>query len=199
MIAIGNPLGLSSSVTDGIISATGRTVSEGNGVVIPDAIQTSAAINPGNSGGALVDLGGDVVGIPTLAATDPQIGGAASGIGFAIPSSTAHDIAQQLAATGRVARSHRALLGVTRLATVTDVLGNPLGVLVAGVLAGGPADRAGIQQGDVITALDGKPMTSVEALQEAIAQHQPGDRVSVTVRRTDGDHSIPVTLGEQTG
>ncbi|HEX3607951.1 MAG TPA: trypsin-like peptidase domain-containing protein [Candidatus Dormibacteraeota bacterium] len=200
VLAIGNPLGLSSSVTEGIISATGRTVSEGNGVVIPDAVQTSAAINPGNSGGALVDLSGDVVGIPTLAATDPQLGGgAAPGIGFAIPSSTARDIAGQIAASGRVTSSHRALLGVTRLATVTDFSGTPLGVLIAGVVAGGPADSAGLRPGDIITAVDGRPVTAAEALQEAIAQHRPGDRVVFTVRRDDGDHSITVTLGEQTG
>jgi putative serine protease PepD len=203
VLAMGNPLGLTDSVTQGIISATGRTVGSGDQgsgkALITAAIQTSAAINPGNSGGALVDLSGDVVGIPTLAATDPQLGGAAAGIGFAIPSSTARDIAQQLATAGKVTSSHRALLGVTRLATVTDVTGNPVGVLVAGVLAGGPADTAGVQQEDIITALNGAPMPSVEALQEAIAQHQPGDRVTLTVRRADGDHSITVTLGEQTG
>lgn len=200
VMAIGNPLGLSSSVTEGIVSAVGRTVSEGNGVVIADAIQTSAAINPGNSGGALVDLSGDVVGIPTLAATDPQLGGgAAPGIGFAIPSSTARDIAQQLATDGKVTRSHRALLGVTRLATVTDITGNPLGVLVAGVLPGGPADRAALKPGDIIVTLDGKPIRNVQALQEVLAQHQPGDQVSVGVRRADGDHTFTVTLGEQSG
>jgi S1-C subfamily serine protease len=199
-LAIGNPLGLSSSVTNGIVSAVGRTVSEGNGVVLPDAIQTSAPINPGNSGGALVDLSGNVIGIPTLAATDPQLGGgAAPGIGFAIPSNTARDIAQQLATSGRVTRSHRAFLGVSRLATVTDILGNPLGVLVAGVVPGGPAEKAGVQAGDVITAVGGQAVTSVQALQEVLAQHQPGDRVSLKVRRDDGDHTLSVTLGEQTG
>src|ERR1019366_4939057 len=91
VLAMGNPLGLASSVTDGIISAVGRTVSEAQeagspGATLPDVIQTSAAINPGNSGGALADLAGQVVGIPTLAATDQQLGGAAPGIGFAIPS-----------------------------------------------------------------------------------------------------------------
>jgi S1-C subfamily serine protease len=200
VMAVGNPLGLSSSVTEGIISAVGRTVSEGNGVVIPDAVQTSAPINPGNSGGALVDLSGDVVGIPTLAATDPQFGGgSAPGIGFAINSSTARDIAQQLATTGKVTRSHRAFLGVTRIATVTDVTGNPLGVLVAGVLPNGPADRAGMKPGDIILGLDSTPIATAEALQEILAQHQPGDRVTVRVHRADGDHSIAVTLGEQTG
>ncbi len=102
VLAIGNPLGLQSSVTEGIVSALGRTVSEDNGVALPNAIQTSAPINPGNSGGALVDLAGNVVGIPTLAATDPQLGGAATGIGFAIPSNIVTDIANQLIANGKV-------------------------------------------------------------------------------------------------
>ena len=95
-LAVGNPLGFRSSVTDGIVSALGRTVSEPGGATLPNAIQTSAAINPGNSGGALVDLDGAVIGIPTLGVSDPQMGGAASGIGFAIPSSTVSDIAGQL-------------------------------------------------------------------------------------------------------
>ncbi len=95
-LAVGNPLGFRSSVTDGIVSALGRTVSEPGGATLPNVIQTSAAINPGNSGGALVDLDGAVIGIPTLGVSDPQMGGAASGIGFAIPSSTVSDIAGQL-------------------------------------------------------------------------------------------------------
>ena len=107
VLAVGNPLGLASSVTNGIVSALGRTVSEPQGqgspgATIPDAIQTSAAINPGNSGGALVDLAGEVVGIPTLAAVSPEGGGAAPGIGFAISSDTVRRIAPQLAATGKV-------------------------------------------------------------------------------------------------
>jgi S1-C subfamily serine protease len=98
-LAIGNPLGLASSVSQGIVSSTGRSVSEGNGVTLKSAIQTSAAINPGNSGGALVNLSDQVIGIPTLAATDPQLGGgAAPGIGFAIPSNTVRQVANQLIA-----------------------------------------------------------------------------------------------------
>ncbi|MEA2431896.1 MAG: hypothetical protein QOI19_2369 [Thermoleophilaceae bacterium] len=97
VLAIGNPLGLRSSVTQGIVSSVNRSVSEGNGVTLSGAIQTSAAINPGNSGGALVDLSGTVIGIPTLAALDPQLGGGpASGIGFAIPSSTVRQVATRL-------------------------------------------------------------------------------------------------------
>jgi S1-C subfamily serine protease len=200
VLAIGNPLGLSSSVTNGIVSAVGRTVSEGNGVILPDAIQTSAPINPGNSGGALVDLAGNVVGIPTLAATDPQLGGgAAPGIGFAIPSSTARDIASQLASGGRVTQSHRALLGVSRLATVTDFGGDPVGVLVSSVIPNGPAEKAGVRAGDIIVALNDQPIATVQALQTALAGLQPGDKVTVKVRRDDGDHTLTVTLGEQTG
>lgn len=105
VLAIGNPLGLHSSVTDGIVSALGRDVQEASGIVLPDAIQTSAPINPGNSGGALVDLDGRVVGIPTLAATSPRLGGQAVGIGFAIPSDTAGDVARQLIEHGHAATS----------------------------------------------------------------------------------------------
>jgi len=100
-LAIGNPLGLQSTVTQGIVSALGRTVTEEKGITLHGAIQTSAEINPGNSGGALVNLQGQVIGIPTLAATDPQLGaGAAPGIGFAIPSNTVHDVATQLVNQG---------------------------------------------------------------------------------------------------
>ena len=99
-LAIGNPLGLRSSVTQGIVSSVDRKLSEGAGVTLASAIQTSAKINPGNSGGALVDLSGRVIGVPTLTAVDPQIGGAAPGIGFAIPSNTVHRIATGLSRPG---------------------------------------------------------------------------------------------------
>jgi S1-C subfamily serine protease len=117
VLAIGNPLGLDSSVTEGIVSAVGRTVSEpaadgSAGATLPGTIQTSAAINPGNSGGALATLDGEVVGIPTLAAVS-QAGGAAPGIGFAIPSSIAVDIARRLVDTGRVTSTGGAGPGVT--------------------------------------------------------------------------------------
>ena len=99
VLAIGNPLGLRSSVTEGIVSSLGRTVAEGNGVTLSPVIQTSAAINPGNSGGALVDLTGHVIGVPTLAALDPEFGATeAPGIGFAIPSNTVEQIAARLIA-----------------------------------------------------------------------------------------------------
>ena len=147
-MAIGNPLGLSSSVTEGIVSGLNRQESEGNGVMLQNAIQTSAAINPGNSGGALVDIHGRVIGIPTLAASDPQLGGAAAGIGFAIPSSTVKDIAGQIVKNGKVVNSNRAYLGIQ----IGDT-GN--GVYVGTVTAGGPSAKAGLVAGDVITAVNG--------------------------------------------
>src|SRR5215813_9706168 len=115
VLAIGNPLGLSGSVTEGIISATGRAVTEPGAagspaVTLPDSIQTSAPINPGNSGGALVNTGGEVIGIPTLAAASPLSGAQAQGIGFAIPANLARDIADQLIASGHVTNSHRAAI-----------------------------------------------------------------------------------------
>ena len=144
VLAMGNPLGLTGTVTDGIVSATGRTVSEGQGssAVLISAIQTSAAINPGNSGGALVNLAGQVIGIPTLAATSPQLGGAAAGIGFAIPSDTVTSIAGQLIAAGKVSNSGRASLGIAAQ-TVADAAGQPAGVGIVGVTPGGARRPSG--------------------------------------------------------
>jgi putative serine protease PepD len=193
-LAIGNPLGLRSSVTEGIVSSLGRTVSEGNGAVISSAIQTSAAINPGNSGGALVDLHGQVIGIPTLAALDPQLGGAqAPGIGFAIPSNVAKRIADQLIANGRVVRSGRAYLGV-RVATIVGG-----GVLVSAIVPGGPAAKAGIKQGDIILAIDGEPTPTADVLVSVLANLHPGQKVPVKLRRHGKEVTVTVTLGELTG
>jgi S1-C subfamily serine protease len=190
-LAIGNPLGLRSSVTEGIVSSLGRTVNEGQGVTITSAIQTSAPINPGNSGGALVDIEGRVIGIPTLAALDPQLGGAqAPGIGFAIPSNTVRDIADQLISKGRVERSGRAFLGVS-VATVTAG-----GVLVSSVEKGAPADKAGIRPGDIIVSVDGQPTPSTDELSTVLAGLKPGRRVPVVVVRNGGRTTVTVTLGE---
>jgi putative serine protease PepD len=193
-LAIGNPLGLRSSVTEGIVSSLGRTVSEGNGAVISSAIQTSAAINPGNSGGALVDLHGQVIGIPTLAALDPQLGGAqAPGIGFAIPSNVAKRIADQLIANGRVVRSGRAYFGV-RVATIVGG-----GVLVSAIVPGGPAAKAGIKQGDIILAIDGKPTPTADVLVSVLANLHPGQKVPVKLLRHGKKITVTMTLGELPG
>jgi S1-C subfamily serine protease len=196
VMAIGNPLGLRSSVTQGIVSSLGRTVSEGaSGVTIGSAIQTSAAINPGNSGGALVDLQGRLIGIPTLAATDPQLGGgAAPGIGFAIPSDTVKSISRQLIDHGSVTESGRASLGI-RAATVTGG-----GVVIVDVENGGPADRAGLRRGEIILSLDGQRTADVNALTTELATLEPGQTVSITVAGADGRrHERKVTLGELSG
>jgi putative serine protease PepD len=195
VLAVGNPLGLRSSVTEGVVSALGRTVSEPDGVAIPQAIQTSAAINPGNSGGALVDLSGRLVGIPTLTASDPQIGGEAAGIGFAIPSDTVRDIATQIVEDGKVVASHRAYLGVQ----ISDVP-NGGGVYVGRVEGGGPAAKAGIRVGYVITSVAGTPTPAGADLTAVIAGLKPGQTVKVAVQRPNGARvTLSVTLGEYPG
>ncbi|WP_420033242.1 S1C family serine protease [Streptomyces sp. cg28] len=200
-LAMGSPLGLSSSVTQGIVSATGRTVSEGRsgggtGATIANMVQTSAAINPGNSGGALVGLDSKVIGIPTLAATDPELGdSSAPGIGFAIPASTVTDIADQIVENGEVTDSGRAELGVTARVVVDGDL-RAAGVSVVSVTDGGPADKAGLKAGDVITELGDEKITTMTSLQEALADEKPGDKVKVTFTRDGDKKSADVTLGE---
>jgi len=190
-MAIGNPLGLQSSVTDGIVSAFREAVQEEGNVTLPSVIQTSAAINPGNSGGALVDIQGRVIGTPTLAATDPQLGGgAAPGIGFALPSNLVKDIAGQIVKYGKVIDSHRAYLGIR----VGDTNGN--GVYVASVRSGGPAANAGIRVGDVIVSVDGKPTLTTSALSTVLAELKPGQKVPVVVKQQNGGkRTLQLTLG----
>jgi putative serine protease PepD len=190
-IAIGNPLGLRSSVTQGIVSALNRQAPEGNGYVLQNAIQTSAPINPGNSGGALVDIQGRVIGIPTLAGGGSEFGGGvAAGIGFAIPSNTVKNIAGQIAKNGRVTSSNRAYLGV-RIGDTGD------GVYVGEVTAGTPASKAGIRVGDVITAVNGTPTPTSDDLGSVLAGLRPGQTAKVSVTRQDGTRAtINVTLGE---
>ncbi len=203
VLAIGNPLGLSGSVTQGIISATDRAVTEpatdgSPAATLPGAIQTSAPINPGNSGGALVSASGQVVGIPTLAAGSPQGGGQAQGIGFAIPSNLARDIAAQIIDTGHVTNSHRAAIGA-EVATVLGPDGTAGGVGVVAVTSGQGAERAGLRAGDVITAVAGAQTTDTTALSQALAAAKPGDTVTVTVSRDGQERNVQVTLGELPG
>jgi S1-C subfamily serine protease len=200
VLAVGNPLGLSSSVTEGIISATGRTVSEPGsqgspGTALTDVIQTSAPINPGNSGGALVTTSGQVIGIPTLAAASPQSGSQAQGIGFAIPSNLARDIAGQLIKSGHVTSAHRAAIGA-QVATVTAADGSAAGAGIVAVTAGGPADRAGLRAGDVIRAIGGTPTPDTTALAEALAAERPGQDAAITIARGGQEMTVHVTLGD---
>ncbi|WP_369178095.1 S1C family serine protease [Streptomyces mutabilis] len=202
VLAMGSPLGLSSSVTQGIVSAVGRTVTEGRegggtGATIGNMVQTSAAINPGNSGGALVNLDGQVIGIPTLAATDPGLGdSAAPGIGFAIPASMVRTVADQIVRDGRVTDSGRAALGIT-VRTVVDDGYRPAGAAVVEVSDGGAADDAGLRPGDVIVRLGDTDITTITSLAEALASMEPGERTKVTYTRDGDARTAEVTLGEQ--
>ncbi|MEU8136715.1 S1C family serine protease [Streptodolium elevatio] len=201
VLAMGNPLGLSGSVSQGIVSALNRTQSEAAdsgspGATIPNLIQTTAAINPGNSGGALVDLEGKVVGIPTLAAATGAGNSLAPGIGFAIPSNTAKNLADQMIKDGKVTDSDRAALGITAT-TVVGRGGDAAGVGVVTVDPNGAAGRAGIQAGDVITAVNGTDTANQAALAEVLAGLKPGDTAKVSlVRAGGGDATVDVTLGE---
>ncbi|KUN28515.1 signal protein PDZ [Streptomyces antibioticus] len=202
VLAMGSPLGLSSSVTQGIVSATGRTVTEGRsdggtGATIGNMVQTSAAINPGNSGGALVNLDAQVIGIPTLAATDPNFGNsAAPGIGFAIPASMVRTVADQIVETGKVTDSGRAALGITGRTVVDDGF-QAAGVAVVEVKSRGAADKAGLEAGDIITGLGDTGITTITSLSEALAAESPGDKTSVTYTRDGDEKTVDVTLGEQ--
>jgi S1-C subfamily serine protease len=204
VLAVGNPLGLSGSVTSGIISATGRVVAEpasGDGrpgATLPDAIQTSAPINPGNSGGALVTVAGDVIGIPTLTAAGSASGAAVQGIGFAIPSNLARDIARQLVGSGHVTNSHRAAIGA-QVGTVTGQDGAPDGTGIVTVTSGGPADKAGLRPGDVIRAAGGTSTPDTQALATALAAAHPGDRMALEIARGAERLTVTVTLGELPG
>jgi len=200
VLAVGNPLGLSGSVTSGIISATGRVVAEPAsagtpGATLPDAIQTSAPINPGNSGGALVTTGAEVIGIPTLTAGGAQGGAQVQGIGFAIPSNLAKDIAQQIITSGTVTNSHRAAIGA-QIGTATGQDGNPAGTAIVAATSGGPADHAGLRAGDIIRAAGGTPTPDPQALAGVLAAAHPGDQLTLSVQRGTQALTVQLTLGE---
>ncbi len=207
VLAIGNPLGITQTVTNGIISALNRTVTEGQSAggqtaaTIPDAIQTNAAINPGNSGGALVDLQGNVIGIPTLTAIDPEFNTPASGVGFAIPSNRVRFIAEQVIQYGKVLHTGRASLGV-QVEPVTPYLAQLLnlavdqGALVVGLQSGGPAQQAGLQVGDVIVQINSTPVTDTSSLNDVLSQASPGAVVVVQIVRGGQHLTLKVTLGE---
>jgi S1-C subfamily serine protease len=209
VLAVGNPLGLGETVTNGVVSAVQRTVSEGTGAYLPHAIQTSAPINPGNSGGALVSLDGQVVGIPTLGVGSPE-GGAAQGIGFAIPSNRVVLIANQLITTGKVIHTDRAYLGISTQDASQADSSNPFqpsqptasGVQIAEIGQGTPAARAGLQVGDVIVNLAGHTVQNTDSLFSILADLHVGEKVGIVVQRTDATTGnattvhLQVTLGE---
>jgi S1-C subfamily serine protease len=194
VVAIGSPLGLAGTVTTGIVSALDRPVrlsgegSDTNAVI--SAVQTDAPINPGNSGGALVDGTGAVIGINTAIASLGGNGstGGSIGLGFAIPIDTVRDIAQQLISTGTAVH---ATLGVNAR-TVTD--GTRDGALVVNVEPGSPAAAAGVQEQDVVIAVDGRPVASSEELVVAVDAHNPGDKVTLELVRGGSSRNVQVTL-----
>ncbi|TFV71552.1 PDZ domain-containing protein [Blastococcus sp. CT_GayMR20] len=201
-VAIGAPLGLSNTVTDGIISATNRAVALGStadDATAIDALQTDAAINPGNSGGALVNGAGEVIGINTAIATVASgVPGGQSqsgniGVGFAIPGNHAQRIAEEIIQDGSATR---AFLGVSARTAADDR--NPdvgTGAEVVTVEPGSAAADAGIQAGDVITAVDDRPVTTSTELTAAVRSNAPGDEVGLTVRRGADTRTAEVTLG----
>jgi S1-C subfamily serine protease len=196
VLAIGNPLGITQTVTSGIISALDRTVS-----TIPDAIQTDAAINPGNSGGALVDLQGNLVGIPTLTAIDPQFETPANGVGFAIPSNRVSFIAPQIIETGKVTHTGRAALGIQMTSVdaalaAQNQLAVTAGVLIVKITPNSPAAVSGLKSGDVIVQIGKHTVTDVAAFADALMTINPGEVVTVSIYRGNQPLTINVTLGE---
>jgi putative serine protease PepD len=185
VVAIGSPFGLENSVTAGIVSALGRSMQAPNGYTINGAIQTDAAINHGNSGGPLLDLDGRVIGIN--AQIESESGGS-DGVGFAIPSNTVKSVVTQILEDGSV---QHAYLGVA----VTEPGGGAAGAQLAEVRGGGAAAGAGLQVGDVITAVDGNAVSSAAELQAEIDAHRPGDRVIVDYLRNGAHRTATVTLG----
>ncbi|HEY1351709.1 MAG TPA: trypsin-like peptidase domain-containing protein [Ktedonobacteraceae bacterium] len=202
VLAIGNPLGITQTVTSGIVSALGRTVDEGQeGGTIVGAVQTDAAINPGNSGGALVDMRGHLVGIPTLVAIDPEFKTPANGVGFAIPSNRVQFITPQLIKYGKVEHSGRSALGVS-VATVDPLVAAQAGLsidhgaLIVRLTAGGPAEQAGLRAGDVITRLNNTAINNISDLSDALVSFDPGTGVTVSVMRGGQSLQVSVRLAE---
>jgi Do/DeqQ family serine protease len=194
VLAIGNPFGVGQTVTSGIVSALGRT---GLGInTFENFIQTDAAINPGNSGGALVDAAGNLVGINTAIFTRT---GSSAGIGFAIPVSTAKVVLDQIVKSGSVTRGW---IGVevqelNPSQAESFKLGSSRGALIAGVLRGGPADKAGVKPGDILLEVQGKPVADPAGMLNLIAALEPGQSAKMKLKRQGQDVDATVTVGRR--
>jgi putative serine protease PepD len=184
-VAVGSPFGLDQTVTSGIVSAIDRPTTTPGGAI--GMIQTDSAINPGNSGGPLADRSGRIIGINDQIATQT---GENTGVGFAIPIDLAKAVADKLVAGEPV---KFALLGVTTQSQGQGLVGT--GAIVTTVESGSPAEQAGIQKGDRITAIDGAPVQDQVALAARVRSHQPGDEVTVTFQRGGNEQTVNVTLG----
>ncbi|HEV7394155.1 MAG TPA: PDZ domain-containing protein, partial [Burkholderiales bacterium] len=192
VVAIGSPFGFENSVTAGIVSAKGRSLPQENFVPF---IQTDVAVNPGNSGGPLFNLRGEVVGINS--AIYSRTGGF-MGLSFAIPIDVANEVVQQLKSTGRVIRGRIGVViqPVTRELADGFGLPKPQGALVNSVEKGGPAEKAGVEPGDVILKFDGKPVSSSEDLPRVVGATKPGSRVPMQIWRNKTARDVQVTVAE---
>ena len=203
--ALGAPLGLSNTVTSGIVSALDRTIEvpsdNGETALLVSAVQTDAAINPGNSGGALVNCGGQLIGVPSAGATAPSERGASSsgsiGLGFAIPVDLAKAVSDEIISTGSVTHAYFGIQVIPVPEAAAHRAGVPQGLYVAGVAPGGPSADAGLQMGDIITEINGQPATSADQLAAITITKREGDTVTVTYVRNGKSTTTKVTLGSQ--
>jgi len=194
VLAIGNPFGVGQTVTGGIVSALGRT---GLGInTFENFIQTDAAINPGNSGGALVDVGGNLVGINTAIFTRS---GGSMGIGFAIPVSTTRMVLEQIVKNGSVTRGWIGVevQEISPAVAESFRLQSTRGALIAGVLRGGPADKAGMKPGDVLVEVEGRPVADPTSMLNLVAALAPGDTARMKLKRAGKDLNASVTVGRR--
>jgi len=200
--AIGNPFGLDHTLTTGVISALNRSIDDENGGTREDLIQTDAAINPGNSGGPLIDSSGRLIGINAMIYSPS---GAYAGVGFAVPVDTVNRVVPKLIANGDY---ERPTIGISALDQISRRLlqgANYMGIVVLQVVTGSPADRAGVKPaqsnggrrvivGDVIVAIDGKPVKSVNEYVSALDKHEAGDKITLTLRHGQDTRDVTVTL-----
>jgi putative serine protease PepD len=181
VVAIGSPFGLEGTVTSGIVSALHRAITAPNNFTINDSIQTDAAINHGNSGGPLLNVQGQVIGVNAQIKSDSN---GNEGVGFSIPSNTVRSIASQLISSGKV---EHAYLGVSIDATAAAAR-------IAEIRPSTPAAGAGLKAGDVVIEVDGKAISSGDDLTRVIDAHKPGDKISVTYKRSGSEHTVSLTL-----
>ena len=181
VVAIGSPFGLEGTVTSGIVSALHRAITAPNNFTINDSIQTDAAINHGNSGGPLLNVQGQVIGVNAQIKSDSN---GNEGVGFSIPSNTVRSIASQLISSGKV---EHAYLGVSIDATAAAAR-------IAEIRPSTPAAGAGLKAGDVVVDVDGKAISSGDDLTRVIDAHKPGDKISVTYKRSGSEHTVSLTL-----
>ena len=213
VVAIGNPLGYSGTETQGIVSALHRDIPAPNGFAIPGAIQTDAPITNGSSGGPLLDSSGRVVGITSQVAASQNGTAQAEGIGFAVPIDTAKEVVHQLAQNGKVLHPYLGISGYGITPQIASHFPTDKGVVVAEVAKGSPAKKAGIRGGDrvantgavgrivvggdVIVAVDGKPVSDMSELQRQISKDRVGQRVTLRIFRGSQTMNVPVTLGNR--